>query len=183
MSTYELLPPASESAEPANDRPNYLCQRQESCDKLLYVDLVTKTMTDKAAQTNMNSSKRPLALVIVLLIILSFCITLIAVDSVPSKPSTAPRYTAALAYNDGAAWTVVNPASVSVAFHITNTGNAPGHPTCTVDAEDPSYSYQGFDEGQLNSLVKPGQTITTTMLVTITHQGARYVTKASVNCH
>lgn len=77
---------------------------------------------------------------------------------------------------------VVNPAAVDVTLKITNTSSSPATPTCTVDASDSSGAYSGVNEGSLSEPVQPGQTMTSVMEVTITHQGAQYVTSATVSC-
>ena len=78
--------------------------------------------------------------------------------------------------------TVVNPAAVDVTLKVTNTGTSPATPSCTVNASDSSGAYTGINEGTLSGPVQPGQTVTTVMEITITHQGAQYVTQATVSC-
>jgi hypothetical protein len=77
---------------------------------------------------------------------------------------------------------VINPAAVDVTLKVTNTGSSPATPMCTVDATDSSGAYSGVNAGSLSSAVQPGQTTTTVMEVTITNQGAQYVTSATVSC-
>lgn len=77
---------------------------------------------------------------------------------------------------------VVNPAAVDVTLKITNTGSSAATPTCTVEASDSSGAYSGVNAGSLGSPVQPGQTVTSVMEVTITNQGAQYVTSATVSC-
>jgi hypothetical protein len=79
-------------------------------------------------------------------------------------------------------FTVINPADLAVAVHVTNTGTTAATPTCTIEASDPSGAYTGFDEGTLTSPVQPGATTTYVDNVTVTHQGAQYVTQVSVTC-
>jgi hypothetical protein len=77
---------------------------------------------------------------------------------------------------------VINPADLGVTVQVTNTGTKPGAPTCTVQAQDPSYAYTGIDVVTLNIPVQPGHTATYVDNVTITHQGAQYVTQVTVKC-
>lgn len=77
---------------------------------------------------------------------------------------------------------VINPADLAVTVHVTNTGKTAATPTCTVRASDPSGAYTGFDEGTLANPVQPGQTVTYVDNVTISGQGAQYVTSATVSC-
>jgi hypothetical protein len=77
---------------------------------------------------------------------------------------------------------VVNPATLAVTIQVTNTGSSAAAPDCTVDASDASGTYSGANEGTFSSAIAPGQTSTSVMEVTITGQGARYVTSATVTC-
>lgn len=78
--------------------------------------------------------------------------------------------------------TVVNPATLAVTFKVTNTGSSAATPMCMVDVTDASGTYSGADEGSLSNPVQPGATVTSVMQVTVTHQGAQYVTSATVSC-
>lgn len=77
---------------------------------------------------------------------------------------------------------VVNPADLAVTLHITNTGGKAGTPDCTVNANDGSYTYTGINEGTLSDSIAPGKTSTTVMQVTITKQGASFVTDVTAKC-
>lgn len=77
---------------------------------------------------------------------------------------------------------VIKPADLGVTVQVTNTGTKPGAPTCTVEAQDPSYTYTGIDTVTLNIPVQPGHTVTYVDIVTITRQGAQHVTQVTVNC-
>lgn len=79
-------------------------------------------------------------------------------------------------------YVVINPADLAVTVQVTDTGKAAGTPTCTVQASDAAYAYTGFDEGTLDRPVQPGATTTYVDNVTITHQGAQYVTQVTVSC-
>lgn len=79
-------------------------------------------------------------------------------------------------------YTVINPADLAVTVHVANTGTRAGTPTCKINAQDPSGAYSGFDEGTLTSPVRPGATATYVDNVTITSQGAQYVTQVTVSC-
>lgn len=77
---------------------------------------------------------------------------------------------------------VVNPATLSVAFHVKNVGNAPGSPTCTIDVSDPSGTYSGQDMLTNGPTIQPGKTSTSADQITITKQGAQYVTTGKITC-
>lgn len=78
--------------------------------------------------------------------------------------------------------TVINPADLAVTVRVTNTGKAAGTPQCTVDASDPSGTYTGVDVATLKGKVAAGQTTTFVDNLTITKQGAQYVTDVKVTC-
>lgn len=77
---------------------------------------------------------------------------------------------------------VINPADLSVAVQVTNTGSSPGTPECQITAEDPDYAYTGFDDVTLKGTLQPGQTTHFADSFVITHQGAQYVTEVDVKC-
>ena len=79
-------------------------------------------------------------------------------------------------------YAVVNPADLSVVIEVTNTGSKPGTPSCTIDAQDPSFAYSGVDVATLANPVAPGATTHFADNVTITQQGAQYVTQVTVKC-
>lgn len=75
--------------------------------------------------------------------------------------------------------TVINPATLSVAFHVKNVGDDTGTPYCTLMVGDDNYTYSGSDAFALKKL-NPGQTVTSTDNLTITKQGAQYVTQGKL---
>ncbi|HKR81373.1 MAG TPA: DUF4307 domain-containing protein [Candidatus Saccharimonadales bacterium] len=77
----------------------------------------------------------------------------------------------------------VDDQTVSVSFRVKNIGNADGTPYCQVNAHDPSSDYYGGNSGKMDSSIKAGDSTSTTMAVTITKQGAQYVTTADVRCY
>lgn len=77
---------------------------------------------------------------------------------------------------------VVNPATLAVTFHVTNHGSKAGTPNCTINVGDVNDSYTGSDAFTMNS-IKPGQTVTSVDNLTITHQGAQYVTQGTITCN
>ena len=79
-------------------------------------------------------------------------------------------------------YVVINPADLAVTVRVTNTGKAAGTPTCTVNAQDPSGAYTGFDSGTLTKPIAAGSFGVYVDNVTITSQGARFVTQVTVSC-
>jgi hypothetical protein len=75
----------------------------------------------------------------------------------------------------------INPATLRVYAETTNTGTESATATCTVRGEDPGGSYSGFDFVEVGP-IKPGQTETWSANLTITDEGAGFVTDVSVKC-
>jgi hypothetical protein len=77
---------------------------------------------------------------------------------------------------------VINPADLAVTVRVTNTGKTAGTPQCTIDASDPSGTYTGVDVATLKGKVAAGATTTFVDNLTITKQGAQYITDVKVTC-
>jgi hypothetical protein len=80
-------------------------------------------------------------------------------------------------------WKAINPASGVVTFSITNNGDAPGKPDCKVAVQDDSGTYRGYDYPIFDNDVAPGETVKGNMTLTVTKEGASYVTTGSVTCN
>jgi hypothetical protein len=78
--------------------------------------------------------------------------------------------------------TVVNPADLHVTGQVQNTGKKAGTPSCTLQAHDNAYSYSGTDVVTKTSPLQPGATWYFHDDLTITHQGAQYITTVDVSC-
>ncbi len=104
-------------------------------------------------------------------------IALAAVAALSLTGCSSASYKAKVtAYNE------INPADLDVTVKVTNTGSKAGAPYCTVSAQDGSGAYHGFNAGTLSSSVAPGTTETFVLPITITSQGAQYVTQATASC-
>jgi hypothetical protein len=101
----------------------------------------------------------------------------IAVLSVTGCGGPATTYSAKVTRYE-----VINPADLAVVVQVTNTGDQAGTPTCTIDAEDGSYAYHGVDVATLKDPVAAGATTNFADNLTITGQGAQYVTEATAKC-
>lgn len=77
---------------------------------------------------------------------------------------------------------VVNPATVNVSVEVTQVGAGTGHPSCTINVSDPGGSYTGVDIFNAPILRGDGDSAEFNGNVTVTNQGAKYVTKATVDC-
>jgi hypothetical protein len=77
---------------------------------------------------------------------------------------------------------VINPATVNVVFDITNANDSAKTPTCSVSVSDPGSAYTGFALPDFTIPLAAGQTQTNNINITVTNQGAQYVTEGSVTC-
>jgi hypothetical protein len=77
---------------------------------------------------------------------------------------------------------VINPATVNVEFQFRNVGSVNGIPNCKVKVQDVSGTYSGYDYPIITTEVKPMETISGNMNLTIRNQGASFVTEGSVTC-
>ena len=77
---------------------------------------------------------------------------------------------------------VINPATVNVVFQLRNVGSVNGIPDCKVKVQDVSGTYSGYDYPIITKEVKPMETILGNVNLTITNQGASFVTEGSVTC-
>lgn len=93
-----------------------------------------------------------------------------------SAPKKA-KFTGAFVY-----WQVINPASGTLTFDITNIGGKSAIPSCKVTASDKSGVYKGFDFPNFKENIRPGQTKTYSIDLIITNQGSAYVTGGKISC-
>jgi hypothetical protein len=79
---------------------------------------------------------------------------------------------------------VQNPAEVEVYITVKNTGKNSGTPTCTINLSSPGGAYTGFDGLTPENPIPAGGQESYTDTITVTNQGANYVTIAasSVSC-
>lgn len=76
----------------------------------------------------------------------------------------------------------IGPADLRVYFTVQNVGKGSGSPTCQVTAGNPSSPYYGFDTVYWNKPIPAGRQISDYYDITITNNGAQYVTQVSVKC-
>jgi len=134
----------------------------------------TEPTTDKKAR-NRKANKVLLPIIGVLFLI----IIVIAIAGASHGSGKSAKYSATIDTNS---FNVVNPATLAVTFHVTNNGTAAGEPQCTIDVNDANSTYTGADLVTLKS-VAPGQTVTSVDNITVTKQGAQYVTAGKIDCH
>lgn len=76
----------------------------------------------------------------------------------------------------------IDPATLMVRVSVKNTSSVAGKPSCTVRADSTNHTYKGFDIFTYKEELKAGAS---TMLVgplTITKEGAEYITGVTVDC-
>jgi hypothetical protein len=114
---------------------------------------------------------------LIIVLVIAGIIALVVHLGSKEKAASAAQYKASVAFTK-----VVNPADLAVYFTVKNTGGSAGSPQCTVNASDPSGAYTGFNSGTVASAIQPGATEKNMINVTITSQGAKYVTSVTVTC-
>ncbi len=77
---------------------------------------------------------------------------------------------------------VINPATISVRFSVTNDGSQPVKPDCTIRMRDASGTYRGFDVFSLLENIEPGQSKQVVGQLTITKEGASFADQFSGEC-
>jgi hypothetical protein len=77
---------------------------------------------------------------------------------------------------------VVNPATVKVFFNVKNDSSGDVQPSCTVEVKDDSGTYHGYDIFDIGEAISPGQQKNGAGIITVTKQGAAFVTKGSITC-
>ncbi len=95
------------------------------------------------------------------------------------KPAVTLEYSAEIT-----SWKPSNPASGNAVFTIVNTGKAGFIPeSCIVRVQDDSGTYKGYDYvSGFTQVVKPGAKFMGNVNLTVTKEGAFFVTTGSVDC-
>jgi hypothetical protein len=100
------------------------------------------------------------------------------VPEVSAEPAVALSYSAEVTR-----WEPINPASGRAVFTIRNTGEASFIPeSCTVRVSDASSTYKGYDFISGFGEIKPGAKFMGNVVLTVTKEGAFFVTTGSVDC-
>ena len=79
-------------------------------------------------------------------------------------------------------YAVVNPATISFQFRVTNDGTEEVTPTCYIKVQDPSGTYKGYDYFTPNDPLQPGVSKPLVGQLTITKEGAAFATEWSGKC-
>lgn len=111
---------------------------------------------------------------------LVFGIVIISLTTGNGKSTPPPHYVASMKPDS---MLVINPGDLRVYGQVKNTGKGAGTPSCTLQAHDAAYSYSGTDVVTKTSPLQPGATWNFADNLTITNQGASYITVVSVSCN
>jgi hypothetical protein len=113
------------------------------------------------------------------LVLLAALVIVIAV--IVASGSSGASYSASF---QSGGLSVQNPAEVEVYITVKNTGKNSGTPTCTINLSSPGGAYTGFDGLTPENPIPAGGQESYTDTITVTNQGANYVTIAasSVSC-
>ena len=103
-------------------------------------------------------------------------------DNKPAETTVEEPAKSALFSGEIGTWKAINPASGVVSFTITNSGDAAGKPDCKVAVQDSSGTYRGYDYPIFDEDVAPGESVKGNITLTVTKEGAAYITTGSVTC-
>lgn len=76
----------------------------------------------------------------------------------------------------------VDPATVQVFVSVENTGEVAGYASCFVSVSNRNGTYEGFDTFDLPDEIKPGKFDGFNAYLTVTNEGAAFVTEHSIDC-
>jgi len=78
----------------------------------------------------------------------------------------------------------LDPGEATVSISVTNSGSKPQIPFCAISLSSPGGAYTGFDQLSTTDAIDSGQSVTMTGTITITNNGATYVTAgdSTVSC-
>jgi hypothetical protein len=77
---------------------------------------------------------------------------------------------------------VIDPATISIAVKIRNISSVAGSPRCSVSASNASGTYKGYDYFSDLGSIEPSKEGIFAARLTITNEGAQYITKANATC-
>jgi hypothetical protein len=110
------------------------------------------------------------------LILIGFpCYLFIKWISAPTKPTTT--FDSSVTLEQPA-----NPATAVVEILVRNTGKIASAPECMVQLHDESDTYQGSDTFTPDKTLQPGEQWSFRGDVTVTKEGAAYITQGGVTC-
>jgi hypothetical protein len=163
-----------EKKERKQDVARDLAQKQSA-------KLEAMTPEERAVFQKKQSKLTKIVTIIFLLTIVLLGIAIFGSDgetSTPVTPSSNAIFSGKILSSE-----VVNPATVKVKFEITNSGTDAGIPSCVVRVQDASGTYKGFDSPIFDYSIEPNSSITGAINLTVTKEGASFVTQGEVSCN
>lgn len=136
------------------------------------VETATKPAWKKEQTRKQKVAANVLAAVGLLAIL--FIIIGVIAALIPGAPVKHAKWKASIVWEVSE---IVDPATIKVWVTTKNVGQAAAVPDCAVSLNSPNGSYSGYEIFTIDKLA-PGHQQTWNGLVTITGQGARYVTRA-----
>lgn len=80
-------------------------------------------------------------------------------------------------------YNVVNPSTIMINYSVKNTTDRAGRSDCSIRVNDPSHTYTGSDFGfKSANEIQPGATYNGVAQLTITNNGAKYITEGHISC-
>ena len=143
--------------------------------------LEAMTPEEKAMFQKKQSKLRKIALIIFLFAFVLFGVAIFGSDGETSTtvtPSSNAIFSGKILSSE-----VINPATVKVKFEITNSGTDAAIPSCIVRVHDASRTYNGFDSPIFDYAIEPNSSITGALNLTVTKEGAFFVTQGEVSCN
>jgi hypothetical protein len=131
-----------------------------------------------------QSKMRKIALIIFLCAFGLFLVSIFSSSDEPANTDTQTTPSANAVFSGTVLSSeVINPATIQVKFEITNTGTDAGIPNCIVRVQDASRTYKGFDSPIFDYAIEPNSSITGAINLTVTKEGAYFVTEGEVSCN
>lgn len=143
--------------------------------------LEAMTPEEKTVLLKKQSKLRKIALIIFALAFVLFGVAIFGSSDetpTPEAPSSNAIFSGKILSSE-----VINPATVKVKFEITNSGTDAGIPSCIVRVYDSSRTYNGFDSPIFDYAIEPNSSITGALNLTVTKEGALFVTQGEVSCN
>jgi hypothetical protein len=130
-----------------------------------------------------QAKQRKIALIVVLVAVGLFVVAIFSSggDTTDTESQSTPNANAVFS-GKILSTRVINPATLQVKFEIENTGTDAGVPSCIVSVQDASRTYKGFDSPIFDYSIEPNSSISGAINLTVTKEGAYFVTQGDVTC-
>ncbi len=144
---------------------------------VLFLSLTAFPIIEERPMTEQQQKKQiPVSTVLIALAIVFVPIILWLRSSASSAPPTS-TYEAHITD-----FSAIDPATAQALVTVKNTGSVEAAPTCQISVYNTSRTYQGYDTFDQLKKLKPGEQWSFNATVTVTDQGAAYVTEGAAGC-